>query len=91
MTVREILLLGNPILYDLSTPILKSELSLFKPVIDDLHDTMMEFRAIYSAGRAIAAPQIGVFKRLIYMHVDEPVIFINPELNRLFGTKSVDQ
>jgi peptide deformylase len=34
-------------------------------------------------GRAIAAPQLGVMKRLIYMHIDEPLIFINPILDRV--------
>ncbi len=46
----------------------------------DLHDTMMEFRRIYKAGRAIAAPQIGVKKRVLYMNVGEPVLLINPVL-----------
>ncbi|MFH2056878.1 MAG: peptide deformylase, partial [bacterium] len=40
-------------------------------------------RARLGAGRAIAAPQIGVFKRLIYMHVETPVIIINPRLENL--------
>ena len=44
----------------------------------------MDFRRKYSAGRAIAAPQIGVMKRLVYMHIDEPVVFINP----ILGMKS---
>lgn len=41
----------------------------------------MDFRKKYGFGRAIAAPQIGVFKRLIYMHIDKPVVFINPTLH----------
>lgn len=41
----------------------------------------MEFRKRYGAGRAIAAPQIGVMKRLIYMNIDKPVVIINPELS----------
>lgn len=28
----------------------------------------------------MAAPQIGVFKRILYMHVKGPVVFLNPEL-----------
>jgi peptide deformylase len=44
---------------------------------------MMDFRRRYGAGRAIAAPQIGVMKRLIYMHIDKPVVFINPVLQDL--------
>jgi peptide deformylase len=31
-------------------------------------------------GRAIAAPQIGIRRRLIYMHIGEPTVFINPVL-----------
>jgi peptide deformylase len=43
----------------------------------------MEFREKYKAGRAIAAPQIGVMKRLIYMNIDKPVVIINPVLSEL--------
>lgn len=85
MTAREILLLGNPQLYKVSEDVKQSELESLRPVIQDLHDTMMNFRAQYGAGRAIAAPQIGVMKRLIYMHIDEPTVFINPVLKNLSG------
>jgi peptide deformylase len=80
MAVREVLLLGNPKLYKVSNPIEKEEIENLKPVIEDLHDTLLEFRSRYNAGRAIAAPQIGVMKRLIYMHIEKPVVFINPTL-----------
>lgn len=83
MTAREILLLGNPQLYIVSEDIKQSELESLKPIIQDLHDTMMAFRVQYGAGRAIAAPQIGVMKRLIYMHIDKPTVFINPVLKNL--------
>ena len=78
MPVREILLLGNPKLYEKSRPVGFEELNDLKPVVDNLHDTMMDFRKRYNRGRAIAAPQIGVMKRLIYMHIEKPVVFINP-------------
>jgi peptide deformylase len=80
MPVKNILLLGNPKLYEKCAPVEPDELKSIKPVITDLHDTMMDFRKRYSRGRAIAAPQIGVMKRLIYMHIDKPVVFINPTL-----------
>lgn len=83
MTVRKVLLLGNPKLYEVSEEISKEELEELKPVIEDLHDTLMDFRKKYGAGRAIASPQIGVMKRLIYMHITEPVVFINPTLEFL--------
>ena len=78
MTVRDILLLGNPKLYEICAPVKSAELESIQPAITDLHDTMMDFRKRYKKGRAIAAPQIGVMKRLIYMHIDKPVVFINP-------------
>lgn len=81
MAVRDILRLGNPQLYKISEDVAAHELELLKPVITDLHDTMMAFRKQWKAGRAIAAPQIGVMKRLIYMHIESPVVFINPYLD----------
>ena len=41
----------------------------------------MDFRKRCGAGRAIAAPQIGVAKRLVYMNIDEPVVFVNPVID----------
>lgn len=81
--IREILLLGNPRLYQESRPVENGELEYIKAVVHDLHDTLMDFRNKYGIGRAIAAPQIGILKRLIYMHLKEPVVFINPELTYL--------
>lgn len=77
---REILLLGNEELYQISEPVKQDEIESIKSVVQDLHDTLMNFREKYHAGRAIAAPQIGVKKRLLYMFIDKPVIFINPVL-----------
>lgn len=80
MAVRDILLLGNPRLYELSDPVEDKEIGEMEPVVEDLHDTLMAFRERHGAGRAIAAPQIGVMKRLLYMHIDRPVVFLNPKI-----------
>jgi peptide deformylase len=45
-----------------------------------LHDTLMDFRARHGWGRAIAAPQIGVLKRIVYLHIERPWLIINPTL-----------
>lgn len=76
--IRDVLLLGNPQLYQISAEIKKEEIESLNPAIADLHDTMMAFRQKWQAGRAIAAPQIGVMKRLIYLHIDRPVVLLNP-------------
>jgi peptide deformylase len=78
MAVREILLLGNPKLYEVSEAVREDDLKDLPSVVADLHDTLLEFRRKYGAGRAIAACQIGFAKRLIYMFIDRPAVFINP-------------
>lgn len=78
MAKPEILLLGNPQLRLISEPVAQEECALLQQLVDQLHEAMMSFRAQYHRGRAIAAPQIGVMKRLLYMHIDKPVVFVNP-------------
>jgi len=85
MAVREILLLGNPLLNEVSSEVPPGERDDLPSIISDLHDTMMDFRARYGLGRAIAAPQIGVMKRIIYMNTGEPVVFVNPILTGMSG------
>ena len=80
MAVKKILILGNPKLYNESDAVKREELDVIKQIMIDLNDTLLDFRKRCGAGRAIAAPQIGVFKRIICMNIDEPVAFINPEL-----------
>ena len=81
--LEDLLLLGNPLLYEVASPVLESELSLVSEWVADLHNVMQEIRSKYNFGRAIAAPQLGIMKRLIYMNIDRPVVFINPELTYL--------
>jgi peptide deformylase len=81
--LEDLLLLGNPKLYEISSPIEKSELPLVQNWVADLHNVMQEIRAKYNFGRAIAAPQLGIMKRLIYMNIDKPTIIINPEFTYL--------
>jgi len=83
MKLEMILPLGDPRLYQKCDKILQGEVNELKPVIQDLHDILFEFREKYKAGRAIAAPQIGVMKRLIYMNIEKPVVIINPVLTDL--------
>ena len=82
MAIREILLLGTPKLYEVCEPVREDELQGLEPVVQDLHDTMMDFKDRYGLGRAIAAPQIGVMKRLVYVFVESPSIFINPTIDQ---------
>jgi peptide deformylase len=78
--VKTILLLGDERLYEISEEVQREEVDLVERTIIDLHDTLMDYREKYGAGRAIAAPQIGVKKRIIYMFIEKSVVFINPSL-----------
>lgn len=81
--IRKILLLGDQRLYQVSAPVLEAQRDQLAALEEDLRDTMLEFRRIHRVGRAIAAPQIGVFKRVIYMNAPEmeaPVLLVNPRL-----------
>lgn len=77
---RPILLLGDPQLYEISEKVTREELEDIRPVIMDMFDCIRGIRRDYGFGRAIAAPQIGVKKRLICMLTDKPYVIINPEL-----------
>ena len=76
--VKEILLLGNKELYQKSQMVQKGE--DLTDLIQNLHDTLMDYRCKHHAGRAIAAPKIGVKKRVIYYDTDQAIVFINPVL-----------
>lgn len=82
-TLADLLLLGDPRLYEVCAPVLQSELPLVKGWVADMDNVIKEIRAKYNFGRAIAAPQLGIMKRLVYMNIDKPVIFINPEMTGL--------
>ncbi len=81
--LTDLLQLGNPLLYEKCSPVSQSELPLLLSWVADLHNVMEQIRSKYNFGRAIAAPQLGIMKRLIYMNIDKPTVFINPEFTYL--------
>lgn len=78
--LEDIILLGDPRLYEVCEAVQKEELPSLQPVVQGMANTILEFRAKYGAGRAIAAPQLGIMKRLVVMNIDHPIAFYNPEL-----------
>lgn len=79
-TIQDLLVLGDERLYAVCEPVLPSDWDFLPQWIGDLDAVMKDFRIHYQYGRAIAAPQIGIMKRLIYMNLDQPLVFINPEI-----------
>ena len=47
-----------------------------------MRDTLAPWRATTTYGRGIAAPQIGVLQRVVFMNLGEPWPLINPEIVR---------
>lgn len=85
--ISDMILLGDQCLYEVCEPIEKSELPLVTEWVADLDNVMKEIRIKYNFGRAIAAPQLGIMKRLIYMNIEKPVVLINPKFTYMSDEK----
>ncbi len=76
----ELVLLGDPRLYKICEPIQRKELPLVDDWVAKLDSVMQAIKSRYGFGRGIAAPQVGIMKRLFYIHIDRPIVVINPEI-----------
>ncbi|WP_455140941.1 peptide deformylase [Candidatus Hodarchaeum mangrovi] len=78
MPIKPVLLLGNPQLREISKEITKYDDEL-EQIILDLRDTLSNLQKTKNIGRALAAPQIGYKKRVIYFNLpDNDFAMINP-------------
>ncbi|MBX2990521.1 MAG: peptide deformylase [Bacteroidetes bacterium] len=77
---QEILLLGNPVLRTKCRPVKNFNSRQLRSVITDLRDTLYDFRKRNGFGRGIAAPQIGITRQIIFIHINEPIAIINPRI-----------
>ncbi|MBM2841935.1 MAG: N-formylmethionyl-tRNA deformylase [Bacteroidetes bacterium] len=82
MPVREILQLGNPTLRVQCAPVKQFGTKTLASLVNDLRDTLDDFKSKNGFGRGIAAPQIGVTERVIFVHIDEPIVLINPVITK---------
>ena len=58
-----------------------------KELICDMLDTMYE-----ADGVGLAAPQVGVLKRIVVIDVGEgPLVMVNPEIKETFGEQTADE
>jgi len=89
MSVKEVLKMGHPILQQVAKPVTEYNSPKLESIITDMYDTMA---ALDGAG--LAAPQIGISKRIVIFWVEdnprypdiEPVpntVLINPEIQLL--------
>jgi peptide deformylase len=79
MPVRDLLLLGHPLLWQPSAPVTPGAPDL-REIIEDLSATLADFRERRGFGRAIAAPQIGKLARVVFLHAGEPKPLLNPTI-----------
>jgi peptide deformylase len=80
MALREILQLGNPTLWESSRSVKDITSTATTGLIRDLSDTLAGFRETTGYGRGIAAPQIGVPSRMIFIRM-HPEGFCGPLIN----------
>jgi peptide deformylase len=80
MSTKEILQLGNPTLFQKSMEVTDIRSTDSRNLIRDLSDTLAEFRSSTGYGRGIAAPQLGVLKRVIFIRM-QPEGFCGPLVN----------
>ncbi len=85
MPVREILVLGNPQLWQPSQAVADVQAIETQKLIADLADTLADFRLRNGFGRAIAAPQVGEQRRVLFVNLrdgSDPFALINPRIAR---------
>ena len=74
MPLKQVLMIGNPLLRETSSEVtFSSEVTVFDTpfaiILQDLKDTLTHLQKAKKIGRALAAPQIGHMKRVIYMQI----------------------
>lgn len=86
MAIREIREIGDEVLTKVSKAV-KVMTPRTLMLIDDMLDTMYE-----SGGVGLAAPQVGILKRIVVIDVGEgPIVLINPEIVETFGEQTGDE
>lgn len=82
MSVRKILQIGDPTLREKSERVASFDLNL-ATLLNDMKDTLFS-----AEGAGLAAPQIGVLKRVFVVNVEEGYFeFINPEILGTSGSQ----
>jgi peptide deformylase len=91
MPIRPILQLGDPTLREISLPVEDPASREIHDLVRDMADTLAHWRLNTGYGRGIAAPQLGVLRRVIFLKLPgvEPWPLINPEIVHRSAEKSV--
>lgn len=86
MALRTIRVEGDPVLTKVSRPVDKMTPRI-QDLIEDMLDTMYE-----AQGVGLAAPQVGILKRIVVIDVGEgPIVLINPQIIETAGEQTGDE
>lgn len=86
MAIRKIREMGDEVLTKVCKPVDKMTLRT-RILINDMLETMYE-----ANGVGLAAPQVGVLKRLVVIDIGEgPIVLINPEVIEASGEQTGDE
>ncbi len=89
MALRKIRTLGDPVLQKVSKPVTEVN-DKIRALVQDMLETM------YAAnGVGLAAPQVGVLKRIVVIDVtaegNQPIVMLNPEIIATAGSQTGDE
>ena len=86
MALRTIRVEGDPVLTKKSRPV-EEMTPKISELITDMLDTMYD-----AMGVGLAAPQVGILKRIVVIDVGEgPIVLINPEILETSGEQTGDE
>ncbi len=86
MALRKIRTEGDPVLSKISRPVAEMTPKLHT-LVEDMLDTMYE-----AMGVGLAAPQVGVLKRIVTIDIGNgPIVLINPEIVETSGEQTGEE
>lgn len=84
--ILEVKIHPDPILRQICAPVTQFDKELLR-TIDDMFDTMVEYRGI-----GLAAPQVGILQRILVLwYEDRKLTLINPEITSHKGTLTAEE
>ena len=82
MAVQTVRQLGDPVLREMCKEVQDPATPEIRALVEDLSDTLAFCRKTTGYGRGIAAPQIGITKRVIFLRLpgEDPWPLVNPQI-----------
>lgn len=86
MALRTIRTEGDPVLSKISRPVAEMTPKI-RTLVEDMLDTMYD-----ACGVGLAAPQVGILKRIVVIDVGEgPLVLINPVITQTSGEQTGEE